>query len=65
MTKHMEPAALALAAAVLICVLSGCQKAEGPAEHAGKAIDKAMDNAGRQVEDAGEALRDASKGSGK
>lgn len=65
MTTYIERAAMALAAAVLISALSGCHKEEGPAEHAGKAIDKAMETAGRQVEEAGQALQEASKGSGK
>ena len=42
--------------------LFGCQKQEGPAEHAGKEIDKAVDKAGQKVEQAGERVQDAAKG---
>lgn len=42
--------------------LAACQKTEGPAEHAGKEIDKATAQAGRQVEKAGESIQDAAKG---
>lgn len=47
---------------MLVAVLSGCQKPEGPAEHAGKEIDKATDKAGQQIEKAGENIQDAAKG---
>lgn len=53
---------VALAAMVLLAALTGCQKAEGPAERAGKDIDKAVDQAGQQIEKAGDKLRDATKG---
>ncbi len=46
----------------LIAVLSGCQKPEGPAEHAGKEVDKAVDKAGQQIEKAGDNIQDAAKG---
>lgn len=65
MTKYLENAAVAITVAVLIAVLSGCHKEDGPAEHAGKAIDKAMEKAGQQVEKAGQAIQDAAKGAGK
>jgi len=51
-----------MAVSALIAVLSGCQKPEGPAEHAGKEVDKAVDNAGQQIEKAGENMQDAAKG---
>lgn len=46
----------------LIAVLSGCQKPEGPVEHAGKEVDKAVDKAGQQIEKAGDDIQDAAKG---
>ncbi|MBE2260182.1 MAG: hypothetical protein H6942_07305 [Candidatus Accumulibacter sp.] len=54
----------ALLVSALLLALSACQKheGEGPAEHAGKAIDKVVEKAGQQVEKAGEAIQDAAKG---
>jgi hypothetical protein len=43
-----------------LAALTGCQK-EGPAERAGKEVDKAVDNAGRQMEKAGERVQDAAR----
>lgn len=51
----------ALLAGAVITALSGCQKEEGPAERAGKAMDKAVENAGQQLEKAGEKIQDAAK----
>jgi len=42
-----------------IAGLSACQKEEGPAERAGKAMDNAVKNAGEQIEKAGEKIQDA------
>jgi hypothetical protein len=42
--------------------LAGCQKQEGPAEQAGKEVDRAVEKAGQQVEKAGDAIQDAAKG---
>ena len=53
-----------LAAAVLVTSLSACQK-EGPAERAGKEIDKTVEKAGQQIEKAGQKIEDAAKGVGK
>jgi len=47
---------------VLVAALSGCQKQEGPAEHAGKEVDKTVDKAGQQIEKAGESIQDTAKG---
>ena len=50
-------------AAVLVSALSiglsGCQ--EGPAERAGKQVDKAVEKVGQQVEKAGQQIQDAAK----
>lgn len=48
----------ALIAAMTLAMLSGCYK-PGPAEKAGKAVDNALDNAGRQIEKAGDNIKDA------
>lgn len=48
--------------AALSVGLAGCQKQEGPAEHAGKEVDKAMQKAGEQIEKAGESIQDAARG---
>ena len=52
----------ALVTAALLAALSGCQKQEGPAEHAGKEVDKAIEKAGQKIEKAGESIQDAAKG---
>lgn len=51
-----------LAVSALFVALSGCQKQEGPAEKAGKSVDKAVDKVGQQIEKAGESVQDAAKG---
>jgi hypothetical protein len=43
-----------------LMALTGCQK-EGPAERAGKQVDKAVDSAGRQIEKAGDRVQDAAR----
>lgn len=40
----------------LLLALSGCQKQEGPAEKAGKEIDKATEQVGEKVDKAGEKI---------
>jgi hypothetical protein len=60
MMKSNKSVAAAMAAAVLIAGLYGCQK-EGPAERAGKQVDKAVDKTGKQIEKAGEKIQDAAK----
>lgn len=61
MTKFGTAVGAALIASALLVPLSGCQKQEGPAQKAGKEVDKAMEKAGEQVEKAGEAIQDAAK----
>jgi predicted small secreted protein len=55
----------ALIMSAMLVALPGCQKQEGPAEHAGKEVDKTMDKAGQQVEKAGDSIQDAAKGNKK
>ncbi|MBK7324594.1 MAG: hypothetical protein IPI89_00155 [Propionivibrio sp.] len=52
----------ALFMSALLIALSGCQKQEGPAEKAGKEMDKTVEKVGQQVEKAGDAIQDAAKG---
>jgi hypothetical protein len=51
----------ALVMSALIAGLFGCPKREGPAEHAGKQIDKAIEKTGQQVEKAGEKIEDTAR----
>lgn len=61
MMKYGKNVAVVLAVGVLVAALSGCQKQEGPAERAGKALDKAVEDTGKQIEKAGEKIQDAAK----
>lgn len=49
----------AVAVGALFAALSGCQKQEGPAEQAGKQVDKAVEHMGDQMEKAGDSIEDA------
>jgi hypothetical protein len=62
MMKLRETVSAALVMSALFAALSGCQKQEGPAEHAGKEIDKSAQKAGQQIEKAGDGIQDAAKG---
>lgn len=50
-----------IATMVFLVALCACQK-EGPAEHAGRELDHAVDNAGQQIEKAGEKIQDTARG---
>ena len=50
MIKSSRSVAAALAAAVLVVGLCGCEK--GPMERAGKQVDKAVEKTGDKIEDA-------------
>ena len=52
----------ALVMSALLAALPGCQKQEGPAEQAGKEVDKATEKVGEKIEKAGESIQDAAKG---
>jgi hypothetical protein len=52
----------ALIITALLAALFGCQKQEGPAEKAGRQVDKAVESVGQQIEKAGDAIQDAAKG---
>jgi hypothetical protein len=50
-----------LAIGILVAGLSACEKKEGPAERAGKELDKTFEKAGQQLEKAGQSIQDAAK----
>ncbi len=62
MMKLKKSSAAALAVCTLMLALFGCQKHEGPAESAGKEVDKAAKKAGEQMEKAGDKIQDAASG---
>lgn len=62
MMNFGKTASAVLGMGALLIVLSACQKQEGPAERAGKEVDKAIDQAGQQIEKAGDKIQDAAKG---
>ena len=53
MTKIRNSVGAVLAASILIVGLSACEKKEGPAERAGKEIDKTVESAGQQHREGG------------
>lgn len=59
MAKIRSMAGAALMAGILIVGLSACQKKEGPAERAGKEVDKSVEKVGQSIEKAGQSLQDA------
>ena len=60
MLKMRKSVIAALAMSVLLVGLSGCQ--EGPAERAGKKIDKTVEKSGQQLEKAGKKIQKDVKG---
>ena len=62
MMKLGTTVSAALVMSALLVALSACQKQEGPAEHAGKEVDKTLEKAGQQIEKAGDSIQDAAKG---
>jgi hypothetical protein len=61
MTKLRSGIGAAVALTFLVVGLSACEKKEGPAERAGKEIDKTVQSAGEQLEKAGQQIQDAAK----
>ena len=53
-------ATLLIAAVLAPAVLGACEK-EGPAERAGKDVDRAMDKAGDKVKEAGDRIKDVGR----
>ncbi len=60
--KLAKTASAAVVMSALVAALLGCQKQEGPAERAGKEVDKAGEKGGQQIEKAGESIKDGAKG---
>ncbi len=60
--KLGKTASTGLLMATLLAALPACQKPAGPAEQAGKDIDKAVEKAGQKIEKAGDNIQDAAKG---
>ena len=56
MRKPSGSTSAAVVMTALLFALSGCQKQEGPAEKAGKEVDKAAAQVGEKVDKAGEKL---------
>ena len=61
MTRVRNLVVAGMALGILVTGLSACEKKEGPAERAGKAIDKTVESAGQQLEKAGQDIQDAAK----
>jgi len=59
--KFGKAVSATLVVSALLVTLFGCQKKEGPAERAGKDIDKATERAGQNIEKAGQNIQDAAK----
>lgn len=62
MMKFGKTVSAALVMSGLLVVLTGCQKQEGPAEQAGKGLDKATEKVGEQIEKAGDNIQDTAQG---
>lgn len=62
MMKYRLTVNTSLIVCALLAALAGCQKQEGPAERAGKEVDKATEKVGQQIEKAGQNIQDAAKG---
>jgi hypothetical protein len=65
MMRLRETIGAILVMSEMFVALPGCQRQEGPAEHAGKEADKAVEKVGQQIERAGENIQDAAKGNKK
>jgi len=65
MNDSVKTIGAALLIGILFATIPACQKQEGPAEKAGKAVDNAVDKAGQQIEKAGDEVQDAAKGNKK
>ncbi len=61
MRPHTPSVRAALSAGLMLLALSACQKNEGPAERAGKEVDKAVANVGQQIEKTGDSIENAAK----
>ncbi|MDO9102359.1 MAG: hypothetical protein Q7J20_01165 [Candidatus Nitrotoga sp.] len=62
MMKLKKYTVAGLAVSTLMLALLGCQKHEGPADSAGKEIDKTTQKVGEQIEKAGDKIQDTANG---
>ena len=65
MTKIRSSFCAVLAVSFLTLGVSACERNEGPAERAGKKLDKAVENTGQQIEKAGQKIQDVAKDANK
>ncbi|MCX7149908.1 MAG: hypothetical protein NTY05_10950 [Rhodocyclales bacterium] len=65
MMKFPETVKTVVVMSAMLAALAACQKQEGPAERAGKEVDKAAAQVGQQIEKAGQDIQDAAKGNKK
>lgn len=61
MNKFGHIIGMTLVVGAMAVALSACQKSEGPAERAGKAMDNAAEKTGQQIEKAGDKIQDAAR----
>ena len=61
MKKFRSIVVSSVAASLLVVGLSACEKKEGPGERAGKAVDQAVQDTGKKIEEVGEKIQDAAK----
>jgi hypothetical protein len=61
MNKILNGVCAGVAMSVFVLGLAACEKKEGPAERAGKAVDQTIEKAGQQIEKAGQKIEDAAK----
>lgn len=59
--RNQRHAVCAITLCVLTAGLGACQKEEGPAERAGKAVDNAVKKTGEKIEEAGKKIQDAAE----
>ena len=64
MMKINRSIVAALVLGTLFVALAGCQKKEGPAERAGKEMDKAAEKTGKELEKAADKVGDTLKEAG-
>jgi len=62
MTKIRNSVCAVVVLSILCAGLSACEKKEGPAERAGKEIDKSIESVGKKIEKAGQNIQDEAKG---
>ena len=61
MMKFPEAVRTVVVMSAMLAALTACQKDPGPAERAGKEVDKATAQVGQQIEKAGQEIQDAAK----